>query len=131
MSLTITNNQPKSVALKDTVYQDELLTFTGAATVLAGTILARLTATLKMVPFVIGGAGGAEVPLMVTNFDIVATGAGDISTRLLISGQVRQEGLIVDADGTGANITRVHIDSLRDVGILAIPVKELNILDNQ
>lgn len=84
----------------------------------------------KTVPFAIAGVGGAQNPLMVANFDIVATGAGNIATRLIVGGHVRKSGLIIDADGTGVNITQAHLDALRHVGILSVDVTELNILDN-
>jgi hypothetical protein len=44
-----------SVALRDEQYRDELLTLAGNGTILAGTILARDSGTLKLVKFVKGG----------------------------------------------------------------------------
>lgn len=85
----------------------------------------------KLVPFVIGGVAGAGVPLQVATYDIVAAGAGDESIRSMVSGQVREERLIIDADGDGSNITSAILDQLRSAGITAVNVQELNILDNQ
>lgn len=90
-----------------------------------------VVANSKLVPFVIGGVAGAGVPLQVATYDIVAAGAGDESIRSMVSGQVREERLIIDADGDGSNITSTILDQLRSAGITAVNVQELNILDNQ
>lgn len=131
MSIAITNVDLGNVVFQGAEFRDELLTFAAAGTVVEGTILARLTATQNLTPFVVGGAGGAEIPTHVVTYDVVATGAGDVGVRALISGKVRKESLIVDADGTGANITTAHLESLRGLSIIAINVSELNIQDNQ
>ena len=85
----------------------------------------------KLVPFVIGGVAGAGIPKTVLTYDVVAAGAGDESIRSLISGSVRTEKLIIDADGDGSNITDAILDQLRNYGIVPQNVSELNILDNQ
>ena len=85
----------------------------------------------KVVPFAIAGVCGAQNPSLVANFDIEALGAGDITTRLIKQGQVREQNLIIDLDGTGVNITQEHLDALQVEGISATNVEELNILDNQ
>ena len=84
----------------------------------------------KMVPFVIGGVAGAGVPVEVATYDMVAAGAGDEPIRGMISGEVRAEKLIINADGDGSNITAAILDQLRSAGITAISVGELNIADN-
>ncbi len=85
----------------------------------------------KLVPFVIGGVAGAGIPKNVLTFDVTATGAGDEAIRSMISGEVRKEKLIIDADGDGSNITDAILDDLRNYGITPVNVQELNILDNQ
>ncbi len=131
MSMTVTNNDLGSVILKDAQFRDELLTFAGAGTVVEGTILARNTASGKLVPFEIGGAGGNEIPKAILTYDVTAAGAGDEAIRAGVSGGYRKERLIVDADGDGSNITDAILDQLRDYGLVAIDVEELAILDNQ
>lgn len=84
----------------------------------------------KMVPFVIGGAAGAGVPIEVVTYDVVAAGAGDEPIRGMVAGEVREEKLIINADGDGSNITLAILDQLRSAGITAISVTELNIADN-
>ena len=84
----------------------------------------------KMVPFVIGGVAGAGVPVEVVTYDVVAAGAGDEPIRGMISGEVREEKLIINADGDGSNITAAILDQLRSAGLTAVSVGELNIADN-
>ena len=84
----------------------------------------------KMVPFVIGGVAGAGIPTEVVTYDVVAAGAGDEPIRGMISGEVRKEKLIINADGDGSNITAAILDQLRSAGLTAGSVGELNIADN-
>ena len=83
------------------------------------------------VPYVVAGEGGTQFPKAVLTFDVVATGAGDIAIRDMVSGSVRKELLIIDADGDGSNVTDAILDLLRDFSLISIDVQELNILDNQ
>jgi hypothetical protein len=131
-NITITNVDIGNVILKDGEFRDDLLTFAGAATVLAGTILARDSVSLKLVPFVKGGTTNEDgIPKAVLTYDVTATGAGDVAIRDMVSGSVRAERLIIDADGDGSNVDVVVLDQLRDYSLVSIDVTELNILDNQ
>jgi hypothetical protein len=98
--------------------------------VAADTFTMAVVANGKMVPFVIGGVAGAGVPKAVISYDVVAAGAGDEPCRPAISGEVRKEKLIIDADGDGSNITDAILDQLRDFTIVSQDVAELNIADN-
>lgn len=89
------------------------------------------TAGNKYVPFATDGAGGAQIPKAVLTYDVVAAGAGDEAIRAGIEGYVRIDKLIIDADGTGVNITDAILDQLRDYGITPRTVSELNDFDNQ
>ena len=84
----------------------------------------------KMVPFAVGGVAGAGVPIAVLTYDVSKAGAGDEPIRGMVSGEVREEKLIIDADGDGSNITAAILDQLRSAGLTAISVGELNIADN-
>jgi hypothetical protein len=107
-----------SVALGDEALRDELLTFAGAATVLAGTILARDSVSLKMVPFVKGGSTNQNgTPKGVVTYDVVAAGAGDVPCRVVEFGKVNKQRLIINADGTGVNVDTAVLDQLRAFGI--------------
>ena len=131
-NLTITNVDSGNVILKDGEFRDDLLTFAGAATVLEGTILARDSVSLKLVPFVKGGVTNENgIPKAVLTYDVVAAGAGDESIRDMVSGSVRAERLIIDADGDASNVDAAVLDQLRDYSLVSIDVQELNILDNQ
>lgn len=131
-NMTVTNNTLKSPLLADATFRDDLLTFGGAGTVLAGTILARDSVSLKLVPFVKGGSTNQNgIPKVIITYDVVATGAGDVPVRAGVSGKYRKEKLIINADGTGANIDAAVLDQLRDYNLVPQDVTELNILDNQ
>lgn len=117
-----------NVVLKDAMFRDELLTFAAAGTVAAGTILARNTASGKLVPFVKGGTGGAEAPKAVLNYDVTVDAAGDVAIRAAIVGKFRKQRLIIAADGNDTNVDAAVIDGLRQVGLTPIDVTETTIL---
>jgi hypothetical protein len=131
-NITITNVDLGNVILKDGQFRDDLLTFAGAGTVLEGTILARDSVSLKLVPFVKGGTTNENgVPKAVLTYDVTATGAGDVAVRDMVSGEVRAERLVINADGDGSNVDAEVLDQLRDYSLISIDTQELNILDNQ
>ena len=131
-NLTITNIDSGNVILKDGQFRDDLLTFAGAGTVLSGSILARDSASLKLVPYVKGGVTNENgIPKSILTYDVTATGAGDIPVRDMVSGSVRGNRLIIDADGDNSNVDAAVIDQLRSFSLVTIDVQELNILDNQ
>jgi hypothetical protein len=131
-NLTIENISNSSVFFDGEEFEDGLLTFAGAATVVEGTILARDSVSLKFVPFVKGGVTtGNGIPKAVLTYDVTATGAGDIAIRAGIEGYVRIDKLIINADGDGSNVDAAVLDQLRDYGITAQTVTELNDFDNQ
>ncbi len=123
----LTNIDVGSVALAYEQFHDELLTVAGAGTTLAGTLLARDSSTLKMVPFVKGGVtNGNGVVKAVLGYDVVAVGAGDVPIRAIDKGEVNQRRLIISADGTGVNIDNVVLDALRAYGITPVAVQQLS-----
>ena len=131
-NITITNNDLGSVILKDGEFRDDLLTFAGAGTVVEGTILARDSVSLKLVPYVKGGVTNENgIPKAILTYDVTAAGAGDVQSRVGVAGSYRKERLVIDADGDASNVDQAVIDQLRDYGLVPIDVQELNILDNQ
>lgn len=94
------------------------------------TFTLTVAASGKLVPFNPAGAGGAQFPKAVLTYEVTKAGAGDLPVRVLVAGEVNKDRLIIDVDGTGANITAAIIDQLRDVGIIATTVKQLSVLDN-
>lgn len=132
MNMTVTDCDLGSAVLQDAQYRDDLLTFAGAGTVVAGTILARDSVSGNLVPYVIGGVTNENgIPKTILTYDVTATGAGDVPVRAAISGQFRKERLVVDADGDDSNITKAILDQLRDYGFVPLDVDELAILDNR
>jgi hypothetical protein len=115
-----------------TVFEAAGLQFTitdGAADfVVDDTATLTVAADGDVVIYAVDGAGGAQVPSMVLTYEVAATGAEDQAQRAMIGGQVRREKLVIDAGGT---VTDSIVDGLRDFGIVALSVDELNILDNQ
>lgn len=115
-----------------TVFTVAGMTFTitdGAANFIVGD-KAALTVAVDgdVVIFAEDGIGGAQIPSMVLTYEVSATGAEDQAQRAMVSGRVRREKLVIDAGGT---VTDRIVDALRDFGIVAESVNELNILDNQ
>lgn len=131
-NITIENVDLGGPILKDAEFRDDLLTFGGAGTILAGTILARDSVSLKLVPFVKGGVTNENgIPKAIVTYDVVAAGAGDEAIRAGVAGSYRKPKLIIDADGDDSNIDAAVMDQLRDYGLVPIDVTELNIQDNQ
>lgn len=129
----IQNIDRGSLELGDAVYRDELLTFGGADTLLAGTLLARHSTSGKLIPYVKTDTptNGNNVPKAVLPYEVSATAAGDVPIRALVAGKVKRERLVVDADGDDSSLTDAILDELRDFGIVAIDTQQLSQLDNQ
>lgn len=131
-NINITPVDTGNVILENCRFDDGLLTFAGAATAKAGTILARDSVSKKFVLFVKGGVTNENgIPKAVLTYDVTATGAGDVSIRAAVEGNLRKERLVIHADGNATNVDAVVLDQLRDYGLTALSVKELGILDNQ
>jgi hypothetical protein len=131
-NLTVTNNDLGNVIRANALFRDDLLTFAGAATVVEGTILARDSVSLKLVPFVKGGSTNENgIPKAIITYDVVAAGAGDETVRAGVEGSYIKRRLVIDADGDDSNVDNAVIDQLRDYGLVPIDEEDLSILDNQ
>lgn len=126
-NLDITFYDTGGIVIGNPEYQDELLKFAGADTVLEGTLLARDPADNTMVPCVPTESDGTEVPIAVLTIEAANTIAGNVSIRPLMQGKVRSEKLLFH---NGTVITVPVLDMLRAFGIIPITVSELNQLDN-
>ncbi len=84
----------------------------------------------KLVPFNPAGAGGEQIPVAVLPYSATKAASGDLPIRALVAGEVNKDRLIIDVDGTGANITNAILDQLRAVGIVATDVLQISTLDN-
>ena len=85
----------------------------------------------KIVVFATDGVGGAQNPKGVLSYDVTATEAGNEAIRMLVTGKVRKERLVIDGSAANVGLTAAILDALRDMSIVPIDVNELNILDNQ
>lgn len=131
-NISIENVDIGNAVLQGAAFRDELLTFAAPGTVLAGTILARDSVSLKLIPFVKGGTTNEDgIPKAILTYPVTAAGAGDEAIRAGVEGQYRLERLVIDADGDASNIDAAVMDQLRAYGLTPIDVQELNILDNQ
>lgn len=127
-NVTVTNNNVAGLVVRDPQFRKETLTATGAVVWAMGTVLGRVTTGGKLTAYTAGASNGSQVPKFVTTSEITFTGAGDQRDTVLVGGVVRQGDLV--AHGVGA-LTSLEVDALRDYGIVAEPVAQLNILDNQ
>jgi hypothetical protein len=120
-----------AVQIRDCQWADGVITFGGAATYKVGTILARDSATGKLIAYVKAGVtNGNGIPKGILAEDLVATGAGDLPGRFFVKGEFVKEKLIIQADGSDTNIDAVVIDLLQDFGLTAVSAKQLAVLDN-
>jgi hypothetical protein len=88
-------------------------------------------ANTKLIPYApVTGVGGEQTPYAVLQYPVVAAGAGSIPVRPIIFGEVNRTRLILDADGTGVNVTDGVVAALRAVDIIATDVQQLALLDD-
>lgn len=131
-NVNITKNRTNGIRIWEPVHADELVTFDGAGTLKAGTILARDTGTGELVPFVKGGAttgnGDAKAVL---GYELTAGSAESLSARPIIGGRIRAADLVIDADGDASNVDGAVLDELRDYGIVAMDTAQLSNFDNE
>lgn len=127
---TITNIDPTSVVYSDPIFERDTLTFSGADVLAPGTILGRVTASGKLVPFATAGANGSENPVAVLTYTVTSTGSGDIAANVLVGGVVRKQKLIVDLVGDISTLTQAHVDKLRAAGVTAVTAPSETVFDN-
>jgi len=83
-----------------------------------------------LVCYDVDGTNGAQVPVGVLCYEMVQTAGGSYAGDYLMKGVVNATRLIIDADGTGANVTDAVIDMLARTGITALAVQQTATLDN-
>ena len=97
--------------------KNELMTVANTVVYIEGTILARSTATLKLIPYVKGGStAGNGVPKYVLATGFTATASGDVKVNAIK--WAGNEGLdfaqmVIQADTDNSNITSIVLDELR------------------
>ncbi len=130
-NMTITENRLIQPVLQNAKFRDDVITFAAAGTLAPGTILARDSVSLKLVPFVKGGTDNENgTPKAVLTYEVSATAAGDVPARVAVSGEFRKERLVIDADGDDSNIDAAVIDQLRDYDLVPLDVTDLSVADN-
>jgi hypothetical protein len=97
---------------------------------LGATATLTVAASGKLVVYAPGGAGGTQNPIGILTYTASRASAGDLAVRVLVTGVVDQDRLIIDADGNANNITAAIRDRLRRIGIIPQKVQELSTLDN-
>lgn len=131
-NIEITTNETNGIRIWEPVHKDDLITFAGAATLLAGTILARDSISLELVPFVKGGTTNENgIPKAVLGYELTAAGAGTLSARPIVGGRIRAADLVIDADGDATNVDAEVLDQLRDFGLVGLTTAQLSNFDNQ
>lgn len=121
------NNTLPRLFLGNNYFQDEIFTTPGG-TIPAGTVLARLTADSKLVPYDSAGAGGAEVPRFILADELTTAGPGDTIIRACMTGLAYTDR--VTELGVGL-LDKLKQDELRASGdIVLLESTELLIFDN-
>jgi len=115
----MTTTTLSKVILSNLEPRDETLT-AAIQTYPAGTLLARDTSTLKLVPFEKGGTtNGNGIINSVLSAELVASASQDYNVSVMIAGQVDKDLLIIDADGNASNVDAAIVDELAKMGIYA------------
>jgi hypothetical protein len=125
------NNVTTGVVIFEPRYEESILIVAGAGTILAGTVLGRITASGKLTPYDSAAVDGSEVAIAVIQNEQVFTGAGEVAINAIIAGEVRLSKLSVYNSGTPLALTQAEVDALRDYAILARSSTELSEFDNQ
>jgi len=129
-NMTTTFYDTGGIVIGDPIYEDGLLSFAGADTFAAGTILSTVGVdanTRYWIPADPTASDGSEICKGILTIPSSKTGAGQTSVRVLIGGKVRREKLLFD---NASSVTQYTADDLREFGIIALEVGETNILDN-
>lgn len=131
-NIEITTNETNGIRIWDPVHADDLVTFGAGGTFVAGTIMARDSVSLELIPFVKGGTTNENgIPKAVLGEDLVADAAGTVSARPLVGGTIRANDLVINADGDASNVDAAVLDQLRDFGLVALSTAQLSEFDNQ
>lgn len=131
-NIEITTNETNGIRVWEPVHKNDVIAFAGAGTLLAGTILARDSVSLELVPFVKGGTTNENgIPKAVLGYELTAAGAGSLAARPIVGGRIRSADLVIDADGDASNVDAAVLDQLRDFGVTALSTAQLSNFDNQ
>ncbi len=83
-----------------------------------------------LVLFDIDGVNGAQVPVAILPYEVIATGGGSVAADALFAGVVIKEKLVIDADGDSTNVSDHVMDQLAAAGFTVQNVTDVSVLDN-
>lgn len=129
-NITTTFYDQGGIVIGNPIYEDGLLSFVGADTYAAGTILSTVgvdPTSRYWIPADPTASDGSEICKGILTIQSARTGVGQNSVRVLVGGKVRREKLLFD---NAEPVTDYTVDDLREFGINAIVVTETNGLDN-
>jgi len=128
----IINNDSGRIPVFNPLYETVTVNAGGAVDYDAGTVLAFDAGKYKLTQS--GTAAVAKAQAILAQ-DLSFSGAGDLTARVLIGGQVVASKLIFDGSDDLDTIPATEVDSfrlmLRDYGIIAVPDTVIDELDNQ
>jgi hypothetical protein len=131
-NIVVTNVVTGEVVLRNGEWSDNVVTLGAGITLLKGTLLARETATQKLLPYVKGGDPTVDgTPTAVITYEFTSVAAGDYTIRPAIKGTLSFEKLVIAVDGDNSNIDQVVRDELRTYALPVVDVRDLTELDNQ
>ena len=124
-----------SIVLKSGNIQSFTLTASSEVTYKRGSILARDTSTGLLVEYVKGGStNGNGVPITVLSEETTVTAAevsaGTCKVSCFTEATLRQDRLVIVADGDASNVDHVELDGLRNMNIDVSKVTDQSVLDN-
>lgn len=83
-----------------------------------------------LVCYDIDGTNGAQVPVAILPYESVQTGGGSVAASVWVGGVVRQDKLVIDADGDATNVDDHVMDLLANAGFTVLLNTDVSVLDN-
>lgn len=83
-----------------------------------------------LVLYDVDGTNGAQVPVAILPYEVVQTGSASVACSALIGGVVRQDKLVIDADGDATNVSDHVMDLLANAGFTVQLNTDVSVLDN-
>jgi hypothetical protein len=124
------NTLPSLLLAGEHSFHQETFSAAGALTFPKGMVLGRITASGKVTFYASGAVDGTQFPMGVLMNELITTGAGDTEIRIMLTGQVREDKLLVWTAGVPVVPTTGERQLLHDYGIIGLPDDELLRFDN-
>lgn len=78
----------------------------------------------------IDGTNGAQVPVAILPYGVTVTAGGSVACSALVGGVIRQDKLVIDADGDATNVSDHVMDLLANAGFTTQLNTDVSTLDN-